>query len=235
MSVEQLARHCADIGFRGIDLVGPEHFATLRQYHLVPTMLPSHDIVKGLNREENHAECLNRIRAAIDSAAEISAPNVICFSGNREGLDDQTGLRNCARAIEQVIRLAESRNVTLCIELLNSKRNHADYMCDRTAWAAQLVRSIASAHFKLVYDIYHMQIQEGDVIATINEFKDCIGHYHTGGVPGRNEIDQTQELNYPAIIKAIASTNFTGWVAHEFIPTGDPIAAMKSAFQICNV
>jgi hydroxypyruvate isomerase len=150
-------------------------------------------------------------------------------------MDDEEGLKNCAEALKQVVGLAEEKKVTICMELLNSKRNHKDYMCDRTAWGAKLVDTVGSDRFKLLYDIYHMQVDEGDVIATLTEFKDRIGHYHTAGVPGRNEIDESQELFYPAIMRAIASTGFKGVVAQEFIPKREPYASLEQAVQICNV
>jgi hydroxypyruvate isomerase len=235
MSVEELARHAAEIGLKGIDLVGPEHFATLKKYGLIGSMTPSHPIPKGLNRTENHEECLARIGAAINATADAGFPNVICFSGNREGMDDEQGLANCAAAIKQVIGLAEKRKVLLCMELLNSKLNHKDYMCDRTAWGARLVNAVGSVHFKLLYDIYHMQVQEGDVIATIRQYKSCIGHYHTAGVPGRNELDETQELHYPAIMRAILATGFKGYVGQEFVPTRDPMTSLSAAVGLCDV
>jgi len=167
---------------------------------------------------------------------------VICFSGNRhkgkddkEGISDEEGMRNCAEALKQVVGLAEQRKVTVCMELLNSKRNHKDYMCDRTPWGVELVKMVGSERFKLLYDIYHMQIDEGDVIATIRENKDYIGHYHTGGVPGRNEIDESQELYYPAIAKAIVDMGYTGYLAHEFIPKRDPLASLAQGARICDV
>ena len=161
---------------------------------------------------------------------------MICFSGNRDGMDDDAGLRNCAVALKQIVGLAEKKNVVICMELLNSKRNHKDYMCDRTHWGAELVNQVGSPNFKLLYDIYHMQVQEGDVIATIREYKDCIGHYHTAGVPGRNEFDETQELYYPAICKAIVETGFDGYMGQEFIPKKkDKLESLTQAVEICDV
>jgi hydroxypyruvate isomerase len=235
-SFEDLAAHAARIGLKGFDLAGPGEWATLKKYGLICTMTPSHGITKGLNRIENHEECLAQIRKAIENTADAGFPNVICFSGNRAGMDDEEGLKNCEIALKQVVGLAEEKKVTICMELLNSKRNHADYMCDRTHWGAKLVRKIGSARFKLLYDIYHMQVQEGDVIATIREYADCIGHYHTAGVPGRNEFDETQELYYPAIMKAILDTGFKGYVGQEFVPKKpDPLASLTEAVEICDV
>jgi len=198
-------------------------------------MVESHAIAKGINRKENWDECLGKIRAAIDAAASKGYPNVICFSGNRAGMSDEEGMKNCAEALKQVVGLAEQKKVTICMELLNSKLNHKDYMCDRTAWGVGLAKMVGSERFKLLYDIYHMQVQEGDVIATLRANKQYIGHYHTAGVPGRNEIDEKQELNYDAIMRAIAATGYTGWIGQEFTPKGDATAALEQAFKICDV
>lgn len=161
---------------------------------------------------------------------------LICFSGNREGLDDETGLAHCVTGLKRILPLAEKLQVTLCMELLNSKRNHLDYQCDHTAWGVELVKRMSSARFKLLYDIYHMQIMEGDICDTIRENHLYIDHYHTGGVPGRHEIDQTQELNYARIMQTIMATGYTGYVAQEFVPKGpDPLASLKQAVQICDV
>lgn len=236
MPLETFAPACAAMGIRSIELVEPNEWDVLKSHGLICAMTPSHDIGKGLNRVENHAECLGKIRRSIDATSAAGFPNVICFSGNRAGMDDDEGLKNCAAALKQVVGYAEEKNVTICMELLNSKRNHRDYMCDRTAWGARLVRSVGSPRFRLLYDIYHMQVQEGDVIATIKEFADCIGHYHTAGVPGRNEIDTTQELYYPAIMKAIVDTGFDGYVAQEFMPRSkDPMGSLQQAVTICDI
>ena len=235
MSIEELAATAQKIGLKGIDLVGPDTFETLKKYNLVGTMTPSHSIPKGLNRKENWDECLGKIRKSIDATAAAGFPNVICFSGNRDGMDDETGLKNCTEALKQVVGYAEEKKVTICMELLNSKVNHKDYMADTTPWGAKLVDAVGSERFKLLYDIYHMQIDEGNVIATIREYKDRIGHYHTAGVPGRNELDENQELNYPAIMRAIAETGFKGYVAQEFIPKRDPAISLAEAAKICVV
>lgn len=235
MSVAELAAAAARMGLKGMDLVGPGDWPVLKEHGLVGTMCPSHGIGKGLNRRENWDECLASIRSGIDACAEWGFPNVICFSGNREGMDDDEGMRNCAEALKQVAGYAEQKGVTICMELLNSKRDHKDYMCDRTPWGVEMCKLVGSPRVKLLYDIYHMQIDEGDVIATIRQYHEYIGHYHTGGVPGRHEIDETQELYYPAIMKAILDTGFTGWVAHEFIPARDPVASLTAAAKLCDV
>ena len=176
------------------------------------------------------------IRDSIKAAANAGIKNVICFSGNRRGMDNETGLKNCAAGIKRLMPLCEELDVTLSMELLNSKVNHKDYMCDRTPWGVELCQEVGSDNFKLLYDIYHMQIMEGDVIATIRKHHEFISHYHTGGVPGRNEIDDTQELNYPAIVKAILETGYDGFIGQEFIPKrADKLASLKQGVEICDV
>ncbi len=233
--IEDFAAHAAKIGLKAIDLVNPDQWPTLKKYGLECSMSNSHGIAKGLNRIGNHEECLTKIRKSVEQTSAAGFPNVICFSGNRAGMDDAEGLKNCVTALKQVIGLAEKKNVTICMELLNSKRSHKDYMCDRTHWGVELVRQVGSNNFKLLYDIYHMQVQEGDVIDTISENKDYIGHYHTAGVPGRREIDDTQELYYPAIMEAILKTGYTGYVAQEFLPKARQLDTLTQAVKICDV
>ena len=235
LPLDKLCEAAVRIGLKGIDLVGPSDFATLKAHGLVPTMVQRGNIGKGLNRVDNHAGELADLRKHIDLAAAAGVPNVICFSGNRAGMSDAEGLTNCVTALKQIAPYAEEKQVTVCMELLNSKRNHKDYMCDRTAWGAQMCKEVGSPRVKLLYDIYHMQVQEGDVIATIREFQQYIGHYHTAGVPGRRDLDDTQELSYPPIMKAILATGFTGYVAHEFTPKGEPLASLEQAVRICDV
>ncbi|NLW84596.1 MAG: TIM barrel protein [Phycisphaerae bacterium] len=233
--LETFAAYCASIGIQSIELAEPQEWPVLQKHGLICAMTPSHSIGKGLNRKENHAECLAQIRTSIEKTSEAGFPNIICFSGNRAGMDDEEGLDNCAIALKEIVGFAEQKKVTICMELLNSKRNHRDYMCDRTHWGGALVRRVGSPNFRLLYDIYHMQVQEGDVIATIREYKDCIGHYHTAGVPGRNELDEGQELYYPAIMKAIVETGFTGYVGQEFVPKKDPLKSLAEAVQLCDI
>jgi hydroxypyruvate isomerase len=233
--MEEFAAYAAKIGLKAIELVGPSDWPILKKHGLVCSMSNSHGIAKGLNRKENHEECLAKIRKSIEETAEAGFPNVICFSGNREGMDDDEGMKNCEIAAKQIVGFAEKKKINLCIELLNSKRNHKDYMCDRTHWGAELVKRVGSPRFKLLYDIYHMQVQEGDIIATIQEYGEYFAHYHTGGVPGRNEIDDSQELNYPTIMKAIVKTGFDGYVAQEFIPKRDPLTSLAESVRICDV
>jgi hydroxypyruvate isomerase len=234
--LETLAREAAAIGFLGIDLVEPKDWPILKKYGLVGTMTPTHTIVKGLNNPAYHAECLASIRESIDLTAAAGFPNVICFSGNREDhIPDTAGVNHTAAALKQIAQYAEQKKITICIELLNSKVDHPAYMCDRSDWGAAVLRHVGSPNVKLLFDIYHAQVQEGDIIASIKKNADIIGHYHTAGVPGRHEIDDTQELNYPAIMRTILATNFTGYVAHEFLPLHDPIESLRQAAQLCDV
>jgi hydroxypyruvate isomerase len=236
LTVEELARAARDIGMQSVELLGTNDFAAVKEYGLVcaMTMGPS-TIPDGFNRIENHATLVPGYKKVIAEVAEAGFPNVICFSGNRRGMDDQEGLENCLTGIKQIVGDAERRGVTVCMELLNSKVDHHDYMCDHTAWGVELVKRVGSERFKLLYDIYHMQIMEGDVIRTIRDNHEFIGHYHTGGNPGRHEIDETQELNYPAIMLAIRETGFDGYVAQEFIPTRAPLVSLREAVDLCNV
>lgn len=220
LDVETLCVEAKKIGITGIDLVGPKDWPTLKKHGLVSTMCNGAEInlVDGFNDEKFHEKLIQNYTAMIPLVAEAGYKNLICFSGNRRGKDDETGWNNCVKGLKQLIPLAEKHNVVLVMELLNSKVNHKDYQCDRTSWGAELCKRLGSENFKLLYDIYHMQIDEGDVIRNIRDHHQYIAHYHTAGVPGRNEIDDTQELYYPAIMKAIAETGFKGFVAQEFIP-----------------
>jgi len=231
----EFARQCVALGLKGVDLVGPGDWPVLKEHGLVGTCTPSHSLTKGLNRKENHAACLEALRKSIEATAEAGFPNVVCFSGNREGISDEEGAAHCVEGLKQVAGLAEQKKVTLVMELLNSKRNHKDYQCDRTPWGVEVCRKVGSPRVKLLYDIYHMQIMEGDVIATLRESIAYVGHVHTGGVPGRNEIDDTQELFYPAIMRALVDLKYDGYVAHEFVPKRDPLTSLAEAVRICDV
>ena len=235
IKLDEFSAYAAKIGLKSVELLGPKDWPTLKKHGLICAMSPSHGITKGLNRKENHDACLAKIRKSIEQTSEAGFPNVICFSGNRAGMDDDEGMKNCEIALKKIVGFAEEKNVTICMELLNSKRNHKDYMCDMTAWGVELSKRVGSPRFKLLYDIYHMQVQEGDVIATIRESKDYIGHYHTAGVPGRNEIDESQELYYPSIMKAIVKTGFKGYVGQEFVPRRDAFKSLAAAVKICDV
>ncbi|WP_343523155.1 TIM barrel protein [Pedobacter sp.] len=236
--LEALCIEAKKIGIKGIDLVGPKDWPTLKKYGLESTMCNGAEInlVDGFNDEKFHEKLIQNYTAMIPLVAEAGYKNLICFSGNRRGKDDETGWNNCVKGLKQLIPLAEKHNVVLVMELLNSKINHKDYQCDRTSWGAELCKRVGSENFKLLYDIYHMQIDEGDVIRNIKDYHQYIAHYHTAGVPGRNEIDDTQELYYPAIMKAIAETGFKGFVAQEFLPkNADKIASLKKAVTICDI
>ncbi|HUW20621.1 MAG TPA: TIM barrel protein [Sedimentisphaerales bacterium] len=235
MSLEELCDAAAKMGLKSVELLTPTELPTVKKYGLVCAMVNSHGIKDGLNNRDNHPTCLAAIRQSIDAAAEHAFPNVIAFSGNRAGMTDDAGLENTVIGLKQVIGYAEKKNVTICIELLNSKVNHKDYMFDRMNWGVELCKKVASERLKILYDIYHTQIMEGDVIRTIRDCKQYIGHYHTGGNPGRHEIDDTQELYYPAIMRAIAETGFKGYVGQEFIPTRDPLTSLAQGVQICDV
>jgi hydroxypyruvate isomerase len=237
-SLDELCSQAARIGYRGIDLLGPSDWPTVRKHGLVcPLAMLGGPVTieKGLNRVENHGPILDALAKGIDLAAEAGVPNIVCFSGNRAGMSDEEGLEDCARALRQIAPHAERKGVTLCVELLNSKVDHKDYMCDHTAWGVALVKRVGSPRVKLLYDIYHMQVMEGDVIRTIRESIGSIAHFHTAGVPGRHEIDGRQELNYPAICRAIVDTGYTGFLAQEFVPTDEPLRALEDAFRICDV
>ncbi|WP_311635852.1 hydroxypyruvate isomerase family protein [Pedobacter zeae] len=236
--LEALCIEAKKIGIKGIDLVGPKDWPTLKKYGLESTMCNGAEInlVDGFNDEKFHEKLIQNYTAMIPLVAEAGYKNLICFSGNRRGKDDETGWNNCVKGLKQLIPLAEKHNVVLVMELLNSKINHKDYQCDRTSWGAELCKRVGSENFKLLYDIYHMQIDEGDVIRNIKDYHQYIAHYHTAGVPGRNEIDDTQELYYPAIMKAIAETGFKGFVAQEFLPkNADKMASLKKAVTICDI
>jgi hydroxypyruvate isomerase len=236
--LETFAQECQKIGLKSIELLGPAEWPILKKYGLT-CALPNGagmGIEKGFNDPANHDELVRSYEDIFPKLKEAGYTTIICFSGNRRGMSDIDGMRNCAIGLKRLMPSAEKYNVTLIMELLNSKVNHKDYMCDRTKWGAGLCEMVGSEKFKLLYDIYHMQIMEGDVIANIRKYHKYIGHYHTGGVPGRNEIDETQELYYPAIMKAIVETGFTGFVAQEFIPKRpDPIASLQQGVQICDV
>lgn len=234
---EKLVRAAAEIGYEAVELVGQEHWALARDHGLVIAAVGAHSsLTDGLNRRENHARIEAEIRANLRLAEKWGIPNLICFSGNRQGLDDRTGAEITAEGLQRVAKAAEDAGVTLVMELLNSKVDHHDYQCDRTPWGVEVCKMVGSPRVKLLYDIYHMQIMEGDIIRTIREVgAEWFGHYHTAGVPGRNDMDETQELYYPAIARAIVATGYDGYVGHEFVPKGEPIAALKAAYDLCNV
>lgn len=238
--LEELAALCVRLGVSGVDVVHPNEWPVLQAHGLVCTMTPCFErgigIGNGLNKVEHHETHFEVVRERIDRNAEAGFKNVLVFSGNREdGLSDKQGLANCATALKQLVGYAEERGQVIQMEILNSKKDHAGYMFDRTAWGLDLVQAVGSDHFKLLYDIYHAQIMEGDIIATIRAHHDHFGHYHTAGVPGRSNLDETQELYYPAIMAAVAETGFEGFVGQEFIPRGDRAQALTHAVELCDV
>lgn len=238
LSLEELCIQAKKIGIKGIDLVGPKDWPTLKKYNLDSPMCNGAEIslTQGFNNKKYHETLVKNYSEMIPLLAKAGYTNLICFSGSREGMDNETGWNNCVEGLKKVIGLAEKHKVVLVMELLNSKINHKDYQCDRTSWGTELAKRLGSENFKLLYDIYHMQIDEGDIIRNITDYHQYINHYHTGGVPGRNEIDDTQELYYPAIMRAILKTGFKGYVAQEFIPLKkDKIASLKNAIEICDV
>lgn len=236
--LDDLCAAASEMGIKGIDLVGPKDWDTLKKYNLQSTMCNGAEIslTKGWNDKQYHDTLIKNYTEHIDLVAAAGFKNLFCASGNKGTIDLETGLQNCVEGIGKIIGLAEKKGVILQMELLNSKIDHKDYMCDRTQWGVELCKRISSPNFKLLYDIYHMQIDEGDVIRTIRDYNTYIGHYHTGGVPGRHEIDETQELYYPAIMRAIVATGFTDYVAQEFIPaSADKLGSLRKAIMICDV
>ena len=241
MPLADLVANAAEIGLKSVELLGVSDWKVVQDAGLTcamayaETLDGKNALLDGFNDPANHEWLIPNYEQGLRDAAEAGLPNLICFSGNRRGLNDQVGMRNCAAGLRQIIPLAEQLGVTVCMELLNSRVDHPDYQCDKTEWGVSLVDMVGSGRFKLLYDIYHMQIMEGDVIRTIRTYSEYIGHYHTGGNPGRNEIDDSQELNYPAIMEAILATGFEGYVAQEFIPTRDPMTSLSQCVEICDV
>lgn len=241
MQLEDLCLAVKKIGFSAIDLVGPKGWPTLQKHGIFSSMCNGAELnlVDGWNEPNFHAKLIQNYMEMIPMVAAAGYKNLICFSGNRRGMDDETGLKNCADGLKNILALAEKHKVVLHMELLNSKIDHKDYMCDKSAWGVELCKRLGSENFKLLYDIYHMQIDEGDVIRTINTHHQYFGHYHTAGVPGRHELNENQELYYPAIMNAIVKTGFKNYVAQEFIPTGketsDKLAALEQAVKLCDV
>ncbi|AYN67103.1 hydroxypyruvate isomerase [Euzebyella marina] len=236
--MEDFLKSLNELGITAMDLTGPEDWPIMRKYNIHASMCwgAGKGILEGWNNPKLHTELIADYERVIPLVAEAGYTNLICFSGNRNGMPDDEGLKNCADGLKKIMSLAEKHNVVLQMELLNSKVDHADYMCDTSAWGVELCKQIGSDNFKLLYDIYHMQIMEGDIIRNIQDYHQYFGHYHTGGNPGRHEINDTQELFYPAIMKAILDTGFKGYVAQEFIPTwDDKIAALKEGVTICDI
>jgi len=239
MTFEDTCRTAASLGIKGYDLIGPADWPMLKKYGLIPTMYQFEGsvITDALNAPQNHARLEKAMNGAIDEAAANGVPNVITFSGNRRGMDDRTGADNCVAFLNRVKAHAEDKGINVCMELLNSKVNHKDYMFDHMTWGVDVMQRVNSPRVKILYDIYHAQIMDGDIVRTIRDQLQWIGHFHTGGNPGRNEIDETQELNYRFVAKAIADAGFTGYCGHEYNPARgrDPLASLKQACEIFTV
>ena len=235
--LDKLCAYSAQIGCKAIDLLGPEDYEVPRRYGLICAMGygGGGDIPNALNRVENHAKIEEGLRKNIPLAAKAGIPNVITFSGNRAGMSDEEGAKNTIIGLNRIKKIGEDNGVVICLELLNSKVNHKDYMCDHTAWGVQVVQAVNSPKVKLLYDIYHMQIMEGDLVKTIQDNIQWIAHFHTGGVPGRHELDGTQEVQWDGVMRGIVATNFHGYVAHEFVPTRDPFTSLREAVDLCDV
>jgi hydroxypyruvate isomerase len=236
IAIDDLARQGAEMGLAALDLIDEEDWPTLKKYGLVASMVYSAATIPvGWNRKENHDRLEKEMRDGIAKAAATKLPNVITFSGNRRGMSDEEGKANCVEGLNRVKKYAEDAGVTINLELLNSKVDHKDYMCDHTAWGVRVVEAVNSPRVKLLYDIYHMQIMEGDLIRTIQQNIQWLGHFHTGGVPGRHELDNTQEVQWDGVMRGIAATGFQGYVAHEFLPTRDPLTSLRQAVDLCDV
>ncbi|HXT17285.1 MAG TPA: TIM barrel protein [Gemmatimonadaceae bacterium] len=234
--LDDLCETAKSIGYASVELLDEKDWSVVKSHGLACAMANGFgSIPVGFNRPDHHDKLVADAEALLPKAAAAGVPNIVCFSGNRAGLSDGEGIANCVAGLKRVTPAAEQHGVTLCLEVLNSKVDHKDYQADHTAWAAEVVKGVDSPRLKILYDIYHMQIMEGDIIRTIRTYYPFIGHFHTGGVPGRNEIDDTQELNYHRVMQAIADLGYTGYVGQEFVPKGDPVAGMKQAFEICNV
>jgi hydroxypyruvate isomerase len=237
MSFEDFCRACANMGLESVELLGAAQWPTVKKAGLTCAMCNGPDSIPyGWNRVEHHDDLLPKFEQTIPQVAEMGFPNIITFSGNRNGMSDEQGLENCVKGLKRLAPIAEKHKVTVCMELLNSKRNHKDYMCDHTAWGVEVIKRVGSERVKLLFDIYHMQIMEGDLIDTIRENREYIAHFHTGGVPGRNEIDDTQEICYPAVMRAIVAMGYKGFVGQEFVPKrADALASLKQCVLICDV
>ena len=240
MPLDELARNVAAMGLRSIELVPPDQWPTLKKHGLICALTSSHSFVDGWSHKENYAMCEEKVRTAIDATSAAGFPCVITFSGFRKGMADDVGLANTVEGLKRVVGYAEQKKVTLILEVLNSRVNvemkgHPDYMCDSVEWAVEACRQIASPRMKFLFDIYHVQIMQGDLITRIRKHHEFIGHYHTAGVPGRNEIDETQEVNYPAVMKTIVETGYQAYVGQEFIPTRDPMTSLRQAVALCDV
>ncbi|MBD3184849.1 TIM barrel protein [Candidatus Poribacteria bacterium] len=233
---EHVIKEAASIGFKSVEMAPREHWNMIRDLGMKIAIIGGHrSLTDGLNKRSNHRRIEEELLQKMDIAVENDIPSLICFSGNREGLSDEDGMEIVAEGLNRVAKAAEEKGVTLCMELLNSKVNHPDYQCDHTDWGVEVCKRVNSPRIKLLYDIYHMQIMEGDLIRTISDNIDYIGHFHTAGNPGRRDMDEEQEIYYPPVMKAIADSDYDMYVGHEFVPKGDPIKAMRAAYELCDV
>ena len=238
--LETTCKNAKRLGCKSVELVGPEHWPTLKEYGLICAIANSHGFDKGMNNPQYHDMCINKMREAIDACAEFGFPNVITFTGFREDIPDDVGITNCVKGYKKIVGYAERKQVNLCLEVLNSRvdiemQGHPGYQGDHTDYCMEIVKQVGSPRMKLLFDIYHVQIMDGDIITRIRQYKDYIGHYHTAGNPGRGEIDDTQEINYKPIMEEIAKTGYTGYVGQEFIPRRDPLRSLKEAVALCDV
>ncbi len=240
MPAAELIGHSARMGLPSVELIGTEHWPLLKKHGMICAIAGSHGFRKGFAHREEYDECIASLRKSIDAAAEAGFPSVITFSGFRRGLSDDEGTANMVEGLKKIVGYAEKKKVTLCLEMLNSRvdvemKGHPDYFCDDIDRTVEICKQVGSERMKVLFDIYHVQIMNGDVIAHIRQHHSHVGHYHTAGVPGRNEIDDTQELNYPPIMRAIVETGYQGYVGQEFIPTRDKVASLNHAVRICDV
>jgi len=240
MTLEELCQVAAAMGIKSVELVQPKDWDTLKKHGLINALAPSHGFVKGFNDPANHEMCIAAVKESIDACAAAGFPSVITFSGFRNGIPDDVGLDNTIKGLKKVIGYAEKKKVNLCMEVLNSRvdvemKGHPGYMGDSVEWVGEVCKRISSPRMTMLFDIYHVQIMQGDIITRIKQWKDYIGHYHTAGVPGRNELDNNQELNYPPIMRTIVETGYQGYVAQEFIPTRNPVTSLAEAMRLCDV
>jgi hydroxypyruvate isomerase len=237
IKLDDLCAAGAQMGLKAVDLLNPDEWEVPRRYGLICSMgyAEGGDIKSAMNRAENHEKIEAAFRKYCPIAAKTGVPNLITFSGNRAGMSDEEGAKNTIAGLNRVKKIAEDNGVTICVELLNSKKDHKDYMCDHTVWGVAVMEAVNSPNVRLLYDIYHMQIMEGDLIATIQKNIQWLGHFHTGGVPGRHELDDTQEVQWDGVMRGIAATNYKGFVAHEFVPTRDPLTSLRQAVDLCDV
>ncbi len=237
IALDDLCAASAQMGLKAVDLLNPDEWEVPRRYGLICSMgyAEGGEIASAMNRRDNHAKIEAAFRKYIPLAAKAGVPNVITFSGNRAGMSDEDGAKNTIAGLNRVKKIAEDNGVNICVELLNSKKDHKDYMCDHTAWGVLVMEAVNSPNVKLLYDIYHMQIMEGNLITTIQQNIQWLGHFHTGGVPGRHELDDTQEVQWDGVMRGIAATNYKGYVAHEFVPSRDPLTSLRQAVELCDV